>query len=380
MTDRRQRRTFDWPYLVTVLLLCIFGLVTIASATCDPYAPEGETGLRAVFSRIHWRLIAYQALWMATGIGLGFLAAWVEPGLYKQLAVYIFGFGMALLIAVLFMPAGRGNVRNAIYITEDLSFQPGELVKLCYVVMMAKLLSMREKPVAKLPEMIPFLVCTGLMVVLILAQREVGTALVYLFIFVVMMFVSGTSWKPLAILGGSGAVALVPIWFLLDDYQKDRILNFLDPTRDLIDSGLNVNYAKKAAASGGMFGKGLFEEGALSQLDYVPEHHTDFIYSVTVEAVGWVGGMLLLAALLFVVWRILRNARLSGDSFTSLVCVGIASMMLFHIIENVCMNIGLLPVTGIPLPFISYGGSSMWANLIGAAMVLGVSLRRKPNR
>jgi len=178
-------------------------------------------------------------------------------------------------------------------------------------------------------------------------------------------------------MGLLGAASLVPIWFVLSDYQRDRVLDFLDPTRNLSGSGFNVYYAKTAAGSGRIWGKGLFQEGALSQLDYVPEKHTDFIFSVTAEAVGLVGSVLIVLAFILVLLRIIRVARTGRDSFGSMLCVGVCSMLFFHIFENICMNIGLMPVTGIPLPFLSYGGSAMWANLIGIGLVLSVAMRRK---
>ena len=164
---------------------------------------------------------------------------------------------------------------------------------------------------------------------------------------------------------------------MLKEYQRNRILNFLDPTRDLENSGYNVLYAKTAAGSGQLWGKGLFQEGSLSQLDYVPEKHTDFIFSVTAESVGLVGCMLIVVVFLFMLVRILHIAKTSRDVFGTMVCIGVMSMFFFHIFENICMNIGLMPVTGIPLPFLSYGGSAMWANLMGIGICVSIALRRK---
>ncbi|MBE5761101.1 MAG: rod shape-determining protein RodA [Clostridiales bacterium] len=378
--EQNFRKLMDWWLFSAIVLLCLCGVVFILNATCDPYSETGETGLLGVISRINPYYVRSQLIWLLTGTVLALIAGAFDYKIYRQLAIWIYAFGMFLLALVLFMPAGRGNVKNAIYITDTLSFQPGELVKLCYIVMMARLLSTREGPIQKVRELFPYLLYTALPVGLVILEREVGTALVYLCIFAGMLFLSGTNWKLLVGMGLSAGVCAVPIWFVLGDYQRERILNFLDPSRDVSNTGYHVNNAKMVAGTGELWGKGLFREGAMSQLDYVPEKHTDFIFAVTAEAIGLVGCMILVALFVFVIIRMLKIARTARDSFGSMICIGVASMMAFHIVENICMNIGLLPVTGIPLPFLSYGGSAMWTNLIASAMVLSVSMRRKNTR
>lgn len=370
-------KNIDWLLVALVLILCLLGLVTIANATCDPYAENGETGLAGILARINPYYLVRQVIWVGTGLVLGVAFTLIDYRLWRQLIWYIYGFGIFLLVLVLFMPAGRGNVKNAIQITESLSFQPGELTKIPYILTMASLLGARNTPVKRVRELIPYLAVTALPAVLILMEGELGTVLVFLCIFVGMMFLSGTDWKLLLGMGLVGAVSAVPIWFMLSDYRRDRILDFLDPTRNLNSSGYNVLYAKTATGTGRLWGKGLFREGALSQLDYVPEKHTDFIFSVTAEAVGLVGCLIIVGMFLFLLVRMLKIARTAPDSFGSLIAIGVAAQMFFHIAENICMNIGLLPVTGIPLPFLSYGGSPMWANMMGVGLVLSVSMRRK---
>lgn len=373
-------KTTDWLLVALVLALCLLGLVTIANATCDPYAENGATGLAGIAARINPYYVLRQLVWIGTGLVLGIAFAAIDYRIWRPLIWYAYGFGVLLLIIVLFMPAGRGNVKNAIYITETLSFQPGELAKIPYILTMAALLGARTTPVKHVRELLVYLAVTALPVGLIIAEGEVGTALVFMCIFVGMMFLSGTDWKLLLGMGLVAAVSAIPVWFLLSEYQRNRILDFLDPSRNLDSSGYNVLYAKTATGTGRVWGKGLFREGALSQLDYVPEKHTDFIFSVTAEAVGLVGCLIIVGVLLMLLVRMLRIARTASDSFGSLICIGVAAMMFFHIAENICMNIGLLPVTGIPLPFLSYGGSPMWANMMGVGLALSVSMRRRMTR
>ncbi|MGI5900353.1 MAG: rod shape-determining protein RodA [Christensenellales bacterium] len=375
--NEKKFANMDWLLLVAVAFLCLFGLVAIANATASPYSPDGSTGIAGILSRLNLYYVRLQLIWIVTGTALAAMTAYFDYRLYQRFAVYLYLFGLALLVIVLFMPAGRGGVKNSIPITANFGIQPGELVKLAYIVMMAKLFADRDAPIKNVKEIVPFIVITAVPIALVVLQKEIGTALTYIAIFAVMMFLSGTGWKLLMGMGLAAGVASVPAWFVLSEYMQNRILNFLDPTRDLENSGYNVLYAKTAAGSGQIWGKGLFQEGNLSQLDYVPEKHTDFIFSVTAEAVGLVGSLLIVAVFIFVLFRILRIARTSRDAFGTMVCIGVMAMFFFHIFENICMNIGLMPVTGIPLPFLSYGGSAMWANLMGIGMCLSVALRRK---
>lgn len=174
--------------------------------------------------------------------------------------------------------------------------------------------------------------------------------------------------------GGTACVAIYPF---LSEFRQERILSFLDPSRDTSGTGYQVRYSKIAVGSGQVTGKGLFQEGAISQLDFVPEKHTDFIFSVTAESVGFVGCMFIIALYFVLILRLFYLAYKVTDRFGSLVIAGVASMLLFHIFENIGMTIGIMPVTGIPLPFLSYGGSSMLANMAAIGFVLNVVKRQQ---
>ena len=213
---------------------------------------------------------------------------------------------------------------------------------------------------------------------LVLRQPDWGTAMVYIAIVAGMLFAAGLDWR-FGVVGVSGFLASIPLlWnFVLNEFQRERVLVFLDPSRDLQGSGLQVLKSRVAIGSGGLFGKGFFQEGALSQLDYIPEKHNDFIFAVAGETMGFVGCLVIVALFLVLILRMMQQAGRARDRFGMLVIVGVVSMFLFHIFENIGMTIGLMPVTGIPLPFLSYGGSNMLTNMIAVGLVLNIAMRRE---
>lgn len=216
---------------------------------------------------------------------------------------------------------------------------------------------------------------------LILAQPDLGTALVYIFITAIMLIASGTKGSYLAFLTITGAVSVIPLWkFFLGDTQKKRILTFIDPNLDPLGSGYNVIHSKTAIGSGQLVGKGFFNKSALSQLNYIPVQESDFIWAVTGETLGFWWSAFIIIVFAALILRMIILANRTPDKFGSYLIIGVAAMMFFHIFENIGMAIGIMPVTGIPLPFFSYGGSSMITNLIGIGLIEGVYLRHKRRR
>ena len=206
-------------------------------------------------------------------------------------------------------------------------------------------------------------------------QPDLGSSMVLLAIFFVMMFAGGANIKLLSGLILSG-VLLAPIaWFSLEGFQKKRILVFLNPNMDPLGAGYHVIQSKIAVGSGGLLGKGLYR-GTQNQLQFLPEQHTDFIFSVLGEELGFIGGILLLVLYLFLILRMLNIASKSKDLYGMLIIVGVITMFTFHIFINIGMTIGIMPITGLPLPFMSYGGSSFITNMIAVGLVLNVGMRR----
>ena len=370
---RQIQGRMDVPLMLITAALTVIGLIAVANATIDPYAVSEGTGIFSVLSRLTSNSFYWQLAWVGVGLVAIVLIQIFDYRVYGELAVYIFGVALALLVLVLFQTAGRGNVTAWFsWMGGSRSFQPSEVCKIAIILTLAKHISRYDGPIVKLKQFLPVLVHFAIPFGLVLAQDDVGTALVFLAIFLGMLFVSGLGWKIIAGLGITGATACVVIWPFLSEFRQDRVLNFLNPSRDTSGTGYQVRYSKIAVGSGQLTGKGLFQEGAISQLDFVPEKHTDFIFSVTAESVGFVGCLLIIVLYLALVLRLFYLSYKMQDRFGALIIAGVASMFLFHIFENIGMTIGLMPVTGIPLPFMSYGGSNMLANLAAVGLVLNV--------
>ncbi|MBQ9942704.1 MAG: FtsW/RodA/SpoVE family cell cycle protein, partial [Christensenellaceae bacterium] len=213
--------------------------------------------------------------------------------------------------------------------------------------------------------------------VLILAQPDFGSAIVYAVVLFGLMFMAKTNWK--IILGVFGAVvAVLPLgWLMLADYQKNRLLSFVDPELDPTGAGYQVLRAKVVGSSGGLEGKGLFSADLLTQkTNYLPEEQTDFIFAATTEAVGFIGGMVIILLYGLLIYRLISLSMKAKDDFGAYLILGVSFMLLFHVVENIGMNIGAMPVTGIPLPLFSYGGSNLLTMMLAFGLVLNVNARR----
>ena len=374
----RGRGSLDWIVVLTTAALIVIGLIAIANATMDPYAVGEEEGLFGVLSRLTSDSFYWQLLWVGIGLVAIVLILLFDYRVYGELAPYIYGVALLLLVLVLFQSAGRGNVRAWFsWLDGNRSFQPSELCKVAMILTLARHVSRHEGPIRTLKDFLPVLLHFALPFGLVVAQGDYGTALVFAAIFAGILFVSGLSWKIIVGLVLTGGTACVAIYPFLSDFRKQRILTFLNPALDESGSGYQVRYSKIAIGSGQATGKGLFQEGAISQLDFVPEKHTDFIFSVTAESVGFIGCALIIALYFLLIVRLFLLSYKVQDRFGALIIAGVASMLLFHIFENIGMTIGVMPVTGIPLPFLSYGGSSMLANMAAIGLVLNVVKRQQ---
>ena len=265
------------------------------------------------------------------------------------------------------------------------NFQPAEITKLIVIIMLAHVLAKGKYKV----ENILGLIMPGLYVFipfsLILLQNDLGSSLVLLAIFIGMIYVAGANAKFLfgSIFGVIGSVVTwvaahiyLGVYIPLKDYQLNRLLVLVNPSRDPLGAGYNVRQSKIAIGSGGFFGKGLFT-GSQNQLNFLPEKHTDFIFSVLGEELGFVGAIIILILYFTLLWRALIVARKAKDKFGEYVVIGIISMFSFHIFQNIGMAVGLMPVTGIPLPFLSYGGSSLITNLLAVGLIMNINMRKK---
>jgi len=241
---------------------------------------------------------------------------------------------------------------------------------------LAAMLEKRGGKTNTLGELLPVAAYVGVPFLLVLKQPDLGTSLVFLAIFFGMVFAAGIRLRMLAWIFGLGIAAMPVVWHFLKGYQKMRIMVFMDPNVDPLGAGYHIIQSKIAIGSGMLFGKGLFS-GTQSQLNFLPENHTDFIFSVVGEELGFVGCAVLLLLYLIILWRGIRIAQDASDLFGRLLAVGITSMLAFHVLVNAGMTMGIMPVTGIPLPLMSYGVSSLTTNIMAIAILLNIQLRRQ---
>jgi rod shape determining protein RodA len=253
--------------------------------------------------------------------------------------------------------------------------QPSELSKILIIIVLAKHLADREQDLDRFSTVLTSLGIVAVPLVLIYLQPDLGTALTMLAIWVAMIWMAGMRFRYLLALGVIGLAALPLIWLNLEDYMQQRLLLFVNPGADP-DSYFNVHQALVSIGSGGWTGKGL-THGTQSQLHFLRVRHTDFIFAVTAEELGFLGAVAMMGLIFVLLWRILRVAERSRDTFGRLIAAGVAGLILFQSVINIGMNLGLMPVTGIPLPFVSYGGSSFLTLMLGIGLVESVAMRHK---
>ncbi|MBR2287005.1 MAG: FtsW/RodA/SpoVE family cell cycle protein [Clostridia bacterium] len=261
------------------------------------------------------------------------------------------------------------------------TIQPSEFAKLSMILILAKVLSQVDPPLSNGRNFFDVFSIVAIPSIIIIGSGEMGSLLVIFFMFAVMLWFSGVDWKLLVGLGVGAVIAIGALFAFLyfsgsDSYRLQRILAFLNPAEYSSSSAYQQTQSKMTIGSGGMQGIGMFVNGAMSQLNYVPADWTDFIFATIGEAFGFVGSMVLIAAYLVIIIHMLVLAYHTYDKFGSLVIIGVLSMLLFHVFENIGMCIGIMPITGIPLPFLSYGGSNMVTNMGGIGLVLNVTKNR----
>ena len=359
-------RTLDLPLLGALLALMGVGLATLYSASNESM-----------------RVVLTQGVYFSVGLGALWVASRAPAHLLKQFTPVIYALSILPLVIVLFI--GSGKYGNHWIDLGFFNLQPSELAKLTLPMMLAWYMDRQRLP-PKLSSLPTALLIIALPVSLILLQRDLGTAVLVLAAGVFVLFLSGLSWWWFGIAGAVGATGFAmamfaPIrWFsFLRPYQQDRILTFRNPENDPMGAGWNILQSKIAIGGGGLTGKG-WTEGTQSHLDYVPEHTTDFIFAVLSEEFGWVGVTAVLALYLFVVGRCLWIAADSRDGYARL-AVGALGMSLFvYVLVNAGMISGLLPVVGVPMPLLSYGGTAPVTLLAGFGVIMALKARRPIHR
>lgn len=378
-TDR-----FDWTLAFILLLFCIVSLLAIGSAQTS-----GRFGINYVPLQIQWYVIG--AIIIACTM-------YFEPEQYKKISWYAYGFGVFLLVFLFLAPEGQGQigetkagVKRWLNLPVIGQIQPSEFIKTFFILGMAKLVSSHHEKFEMKTLKTDFILLGKIMLALVLPlvfianQPDLGTAIVFIAITCAIILVAGISWRiilPVAATGGTLVSAL--LWaavyaqdFMVEKlgfnpYQFERIYSWLDPYSYKSDEGMHLIQSLTAIGSGGMFGKG-FQDREV----YVMENHTDFIFSVIGEEYGFIGSCLVISLFFFLIYHLTKIALELKDPFSMYVSTGIIAMITFHVFENIGMTIQLLPITGIPLPFISYGGSSLMSNMLAIGLIFSMKFHHR---
>lgn len=378
---RSLMRYFDWPLFLMVIAISLFGIVCIFSATSSEVTEYPST----VMEMLETQSITYprlQLIWLVIGTIAMSVIIFFPYELYGQYssAIYLLNILM-LMLTLAIAEVGRGGMQAFLSwgSSSERGFQPSELGKVMMIMCFAKTFSVRKRPIQNLHDIFPLVIYLAIPLFLIVAQPDFGTAMVYLAVFCVLVFVSGTSWKLILSVLGIGVLLIIPVWYFMnntENFRLTRILIWLDPF-SYPDEARQVINAQIAVGSGDVFGKGIISPGSLASLGYISDDHTDFIYAVVCESFGLVGGCGLILAYLVLLGRLIYLSLRVHDPYGSYIIIGVMAMFLFHIFENISMVIGLMPVTGIPLPFVSYGGSNMLTNMMAIGLVENVVMRTK---
>lgn len=378
-TRRRSQAHFDWPLLVAVYALSFFGILCITMATYDSDVSAGAPLLNKILNS---RSGMWQSIFLLISpVIIGVIMA-IPTEFIRARSRMIFFAVLGLLLVTLV----AGEVSNGLkgWLKSSIlgrSVQPSEFAKLAILLMLARHLSRSEKPMGKFKDFMRVCLIVGVPSLVVLAQGETGTVIVIAFMFVVMIYFAGVDIR---LLLGILAVGVIGIGMIVayglmaedTDYRILRLLAFLDPKKYSASGGYQIIKAQTAIGAGQLTGVGTFVAGSFTTLGFVPESSTDSIFTVVGESFGFIGCAAVLAVYLFIVLRMLYLARFTLDKFGQLVIIGVMSMLFFHVFQNVAMSLGMMPITGIPLPFLSYGGSNFVTNIAGVALVLNVTRGR----
>jgi rod shape determining protein RodA len=366
--ERRPIRHLDPTLVVTVVLLSVISLLAVYSSTRQSQVDFG--GDPSFY-------LKRQITWMALGVLLLLLSALFDYRFYKIYAAFIYVVVLAMLVLVQ-TPLGT-NVKGAQRWFQLGGFQaaPSEYMKVALILMLAAMLSEVRDAELWLPDVFRATLVAVIPMALVFLQPDIGTSIVLAAILAGILVVAGARPRHLAVLAVGVVVLAVGAFQLgiIQDYQITRLTGFLDPANDPQASGYNRNQAEIAIGAGGVFGRG-YLGGTQTNLDFVPEQHTDFIFTVIGEEFGFAGGVFVMLLFAILIWRAIRISFLAKDPFGTYVAAGIAAMFAIQMFVNIGMVIGIMPITGIPLPFISYGGSAMLTNFVAVGLLLNVHMRR----
>lgn len=363
MQRYRSIRDLDWPLIVIALLICSTGVLQIYSATHDS-VPWEDAWLK-------------QIVWIGAGLVLMWIASRIDYHTLLGQVPLLYVLTIALLATTFLIGKMVFGSRRWIGVGSA-HFQVSEFAKLVIVLLVARYLSELKGDELEARDLLKLGALVAVPWFLVFRQPDLGTSLTYLPVLGAGIFLAGLRWKYVAILGLAVALAIPVGWQFLKDYQKARLVTFVDPAKDPKGSGYQVIQSRIAVGQGGMWGRGV-TRGTQTQLRFLPVPHTDFIFSAFAEEHGFVGVVVVLGLYFLLLMQIVQNAQLAPDRAGLYICMGIASMLLFHVLVNVGMVVGRMPVTGIPLPLMSAGGSNILSMFLMLGLVNNVRLRRFVN-
>jgi rod shape determining protein RodA len=362
MARYRSYRDLDWPLLAVALIICALGVLQIYSATRDTHWQDAW-----------WK----QLIWIAIALGLMWIVTTVDYHTLLSQIPLLYSISVGSLIGVLLLGRLVFGSRRWIKIL-GVNLQVSEFVKLVIILLVARYVSELRSDEIKPRDLLKLGVLVGLPALLVMYQPDLGTGLTYLPILAAGVLIAGVQWRYLAIVAIVGALTLPVGWYFLKDYQRQRLVTFLDPSGDPRGAGYQVIQSKIAVGDGGVWGRGV-TRGTQTQLRFLPATHTDLIFSSFAEEHGFVGVVVALGLYFLLLMQIVQNAQMAPDRAGMYVCMGVAALLLFHVLVNVGMVVGRMPVTGIPLPLMSSGGSNMFSVFMMLGLVNSVRLRRLVN-
>lgn len=360
--NRRLFKDFDKALFLSVVVIILFGLLAVYSATQARGLPFSKS------------FVLKQLTSLAIGAALFVIVInipyqkWIDAG-------YVFyGINVALLVVVLILGHARLGAQRWFSIG-GFAFQPSEFIKINLILVLAGYIGTKKERMEDLKSLPAPIVFLAIPAALVLLQPDLGTALLLVPVFFAMLMIGGVRMRYMAGMIGLGLAVLPFFWHFLRGYQKQRLLVFLDPNIDPLGAGYTIIQSKIAVGSGGLFGKGWLA-GTQNQLNFLPERHTDFIFSVIGEEWGFLGAAALVLLYLLIARRMLGIMSATTDIYGRLIVAGVLTLLSLQVIINIGMTIGLMPVVGIPLPLVSYGGTSLIATLVAIGLVLNVGMRR----
>jgi rod shape determining protein RodA len=356
-------RDIDWPLLLITLAISLVGILQIYSATHETKWHEAW-----------WK----QIIWLSGGVLVFWLASKIDYHTLMGHAYVFYGLSIAGLVAIFFIGTRVFGSRRWIPMPGGFQLQVSEFVKIVIILLVARFLTELRKDDLDWRDLLKIGGLVGLPMLLVMRQPDLGTSLTYLPILLAGVFLAGLRWKYIAILALGLALTLPVAYFMLHDYQRARLTSFMDPAEDPRGSGYQVIQSMIAVGHGGLWGRGV-THGTQTQLQFLPVPHTDFIFSAFGEEHGFVGVVVVLGLYFLLLMQIVQNAQTAPDRAGMYICMGVAALLLFHVLVNVGMVVGRMPVTGIPLPLMSSGGSNTLSVFMMLGLVNNVRLRRFVN-